>query len=311
MKKNDSYVTVEGFNIRLTNVDKVLWPEYGITKGDYIKYLVDISPYILKYLQDRAIVFTRYPDGIHGKSFYQKNCPNYAPEWIKIFSIKSSERSIRYILVDDIKTLVWVGNQACIEFHPWHSRIGSLDFPDYAIFDLDPMGNTDFDDALQLAAALKKALDLKGIKSFPKTSGASGLQVYVPLEPIYTYKQVQDFTKFFSMIIVNAFPKKTTIVRQVDKREGKLYMDYLQNIKGKTIIAPYSVRPRPEAAVSAPLTWDEVIEGNVDRKNFTIRTILDRVKDVGDLFSGAIEEKQNIDSILKFIEENRNHLEGF
>ena len=113
------------------------------------------------------------------------------------------------------------------------------------------------------------------------------------------------------MIIVNAFPKKTTIVRQVDKREGKLYMDYLQNIKGKTIIAPYSVRPRPEAAVSAPLTWDEVIEGNVDRKNFTIRTILDRVKDVGDLFSGAIEEKQNIDSILKFIEENRNHLEGF
>ena len=151
LKKNDSYVTVEGFNIRLTNVDKVLWPEYGITKGDYIKYLVDISPYILKYLQDRAIVFTRYPDGIHGKSFYQKNCPNYAPEWIKIFSIKSSERSIRYILVDDIKTLVWVGNQACIEFHPWHSRIGSLDFPDYAIFDLDPMGNTDFDDALQLA----------------------------------------------------------------------------------------------------------------------------------------------------------------
>ncbi len=311
MEKYDSYVTVEGTNIRLTNVNKVLWPECEITKGDYIKYLVDISPYILKYLKDRAIVFTRYPDGINGKSFYQKNCPNCAPEWVKTCSIKGSERSIKYILVEDVKTLVWVGNQACMEFHPWHSRTGSLDFPDYAIFDFDPMENTDFDDALQLAAALKKTLDTKGIKSFPKTSGASGLQVYVPLEPVYTYNQVQDFTKFFSMIIVNAFPEKATIVRQVDKRKGKLYMDYLQNIKGKTIVAPYSVRPRPKATVSAPLTWEEVIEGRVNQNNFTIRTILDRIREIGDLFAGVLEEKQNIDGILKIIQENRNQWEGF
>lgn len=304
-------VSVEGAAINLTNIQKVLWPEDGITKGDYIKYLVDISPYILKYLKGRPMVFTRYPDGIYGRSFYQKNCPGYAPEWIKTLSIKGAKREIKYIMIEDVKTLVWVGNQASIELHPWHSRADSLNYPDYAVFDLDPMENTDFNDALELAAALNKILALQGIKSYPKTSGATGLQVYVPLEPRYTYKQVQDFTHFFSAVVVDAFPKKATIVRQVKGRGGKLYMDYLQNIRGKTIVAPYSVRPRAGAPVSTPLNWDEVAGGRVNQKDYNIETIFDRLQKVGDPFSGVIEEKQNIDKILKYIEENRNQLKGF
>ncbi|RKL62983.1 DNA polymerase domain-containing protein [Thermoanaerobacteraceae bacterium SP2] len=292
-------VYVEKRKLRLTNLSKVLWPDDGITKADFINYLAQVSPYILPHLKDRPMVFTRYPDGIYGKAFYQKNIPEYAPEWLETFeTISDEDKIIRYAVINDKESLLWAANQASIELHPWLSRKGAPDCPDFAVFDFDPMENTDFEDARELALALKKLLDLQGLKGFAKTSGATGLQVYIPLEPVYTYEDVRIFTGFFCRVLEKTFPEKATTVRSVDKREGKVYLDYLQNIKGKTIIAPYSPRPRKGAPVSCPVTWEELEEG-VTPDMFHIKNMSERLRQKGDLFSGVLTQRQRIDKWLK------------
>lgn len=290
-------ILVEDEKLKLTNLDKVLWPEDGFTKADFISYYVKIAPYILPHLKDRPMVFTRYPDGIHGKAFYQKNKPEYAPSWIQTYESLSEDKLISYILINDTKSLLWAANQASIEFHPWLSRVGSIDYPDFAVFDLDPMENTNFEDVRQVALALKKLLEIQGLVGFPKTSGATGLQVYVPLENIYTYEEVRIFTEFFCRVLEKTFPHITTTERSVNKREGKMYLDYLQNIKGKTLIAPYSPRPRKGATVSCPLEWSELEQG-VTPNMFTIINIPERLKRKGDLFEGVLKLKQRIDKWL-------------
>jgi bifunctional non-homologous end joining protein LigD len=297
----DKMVNIDGSTVKLTNLEKLLWPEDKITKAGFINYFAEIAKFILPHLKNRPMVFTRFPDGIDGKSFYQKNCPNYAPQWVKTIGIRSDKRTIHYILIKDIKTLIWVANQACVELHPWHSRVGSLNYPDYAIFDLDPMESTDFDDAVELAFAVKNALAVQGIRCYPKTSGATGLQVYVPLVPRYTYKQVRVFTQFFSTLIAESFPDKATVVRTVKDRGGKVYMDYLQNIKGKTIASVYSPRPRAGAPVSAPVTWHELDRG-VTPQDFNINTMPRRLAKIGDVFSHMTSNPQNIDNILNALE---------
>lgn len=290
---------MEKRKLRLTNLSKVLWPDDGITKADFINYLAQVSPYILPHLKDRPMVFTRYPDGIYGKAFYQKNIPEYAPEWLETFeTISDEDKIIRYAVINDKESLLWAANQASIELHPWLSRKGAPDCPDFAVFDFDPMENTDFEDARELALALKKLLDLQGLKGFAKTSGATGLQVYIPLEPVYTYEDVRIFTGFFCRVLEKTFLEKATTVRSVDKREGKVYLDYLQNIKGKTIIAPYSPRPRKGAPVSCPVTWEELEEG-VTPDMFHIKNMSERLRQKGDLFSGVLTQRQRIDKWLK------------
>lgn len=291
-------VMVNNRKLKLTNLDKILWPEKEITKGEFLSYVSRMAPFMLKYLKDRPMVFTRYPDGIYGKSFYQKNCPSYAPEWIKTIGIKSEKRIIKYVLINDVETLLWTANQASIEMHPWHSRIQALDYPDYVVFDLDPMENTNFEDAVQLALQLKKALNMEGIRGYAKTSGATGLQVYVPLEKKYTYEEVREFARIFSQAVAEANCEIATVERMVDKRQGKLYMDYLQNIKGKTIIAPYSLRARQGATVSAPVTWEE-LERGINPEDFNIKTMAARMQTMGDVFEKVLTDKQNIDHVLK------------
>ncbi|HHW04052.1 MAG TPA: DNA polymerase domain-containing protein [Thermoanaerobacterales bacterium] len=292
-------VYVEKRKLKLTNLSKVMWPDDGITKADFINYMAQVSPYILPHLKDRPMVFTRYPDGIYGKAFYQKNIPEYAPEWLETFETVSDEdKIIRYAVINDKESLLWSANQASIELHPWLSRKDNPDRPDFAVFDLDPMENTDFEDARELALALKKLLDLQGLKGFAKTSGATGLQVYVPLEPVYTYEDVRVFTGFFCRVLEKTFPQKATTIRSVDKREGRVYLDYLQNIKGKTIIAPYSPRPRRGAPVSCPVTWEE-LEGGVTPEMFHIKNMPERLRQKGDLFSGVLTQRQRIDKWLK------------
>lgn len=294
-------VVVEGEKLELTNLSKVMWPEDNITKGDFINYYVQIAPYVLPHLKDRPVVFTRYPDGIYGKAFYQKNVPDYAPEWLKTYSDESfsggKKKEVRYVLIDDLKSLVWAANQASLEIHPWLSRIGTIDYPDFVVFDLDPMENTGFEDARFLALGLRKLLEMEGLKGFPKTSGATGIQVYVPVEPRYTYRQVRAFAKFFCRVLEKTFPDKATTERSVKKRQGKVYLDYLQNVKGKTLIAPYSPRPIAGAPVSAPVTWEE-LESGINPSMFTIKNMPERLKKVGDLFKGVLEEKQDIDRWL-------------
>jgi bifunctional non-homologous end joining protein LigD len=291
-------ILLEDKKLKLTNLSKPLWPDDNITKADFIKYYTQMAPVILPHLKDRPMVFTRYPDGIYGKAFYQKNVPDYAPEWLDTFKIGSDEgNTTEYVIINDVKSLIWAANQASLELHPWLSRTSSLDNPDFIIFDLDPMENTDFEDARKVALALKNLLDREGLISFPKTSGSTGIQIYVPIACKYTYEQVREFAKLFCLVIERTFPEITTIERSVSKREGKLYLDYLQNVKGKTIVAPYSPRPKKGAPVSCPLTWTELEQGaTIDM--FTIKNMPERIKQKGDIFEGVLTIKQNIDKWL-------------
>lgn len=291
-------VLLEDVELELTNLSKVLWPEDNITKADFINYYVQIAPVILPHLQDRPMVFTRYPDGIYGKAFYQKNVPDYAPEWLETFKIHSDGQVTEYVLINDLGSLVWAANQGALELHPWLSRTTSLENPDFVIFDLDPMENTDFEDARKVALALRDLLEMEGLISFPKTSGSTGIQIYVPIARKYTYQQVREFAKLFCLAIEKTFPDITTTERSVSKREGKLYLDYLQNVKGKTIIAPYSPRPRKGAPVSCPITWEELEQG-VTMNMFTIKNMPDRIREKGDIFEGVLTLEQNIDKWVK------------
>jgi bifunctional non-homologous end joining protein LigD len=295
-------VSLQGEQLKLTNLTKVLWPKDNITKGDFIDYYAKIAPYILPHLKDRPMVFTRYPNGISGKAFYQKNVPDYAPDWLYTYEYKDSDNKvIKYVLINDKKSLLWAANQASIELHPWLSRVQTLDYPDFAIFDFDPMENSTFADVREVALALKQLLDIQGLEGFPKTSGATGLQVYVPLVSKYTYEQVRIFTKFFCQVLEKTFPDKTTTERSIEKRKGKIYLDYLQNIKGKTIIAPYSPRPIDGAPVSCPITWDE-LKKSIIPDMFNIKNMPNRLKQMGDIFEGVLSKKQNIDRQLEDIE---------
>lgn len=293
-------IVIDEKGLKLTNLTKVLWPDDGITKADFIDYFGRISPYMLPYLKDRPIVFTRYPDGIYGKSFYQKNVPDYAPSWLKVVQIESGDGNItRYALIDDVQSLLWAANQASIEIHPWLSKKDATGHPDFIVFDFDPMENTGFQDATKIALALNEILKIEGLVSFPKTSGATGLQVYVPVvEKKYTYEQTRSFAYLFCTVLEKTFPKIATLERDIRKREGKVYLDYLQNVEGKTIIAPYSPRPRPGAPVSCPITWNELTSGLVPDM-FNMKNVLERVGKMGDLFEGMYKTRQNIDKWLK------------
>jgi bifunctional non-homologous end joining protein LigD len=289
-------VIIDEKQLKLTNLTKVFWPDDGIMKADFIDYIGCISPFMLPHLKDRPIVFTRYPDGIYGKSFYQKNVPDYAPSWLQVAQIQSGDGNItRYAVINDVQSLLWAANQASIEIHPWLSRKDVTGYPDVAVFDFDPMEKTGFKDTIQIALALNKLLSMEGLISFPKTSGATGLQVYVPIiERKYTYEQTRIFARLFCTVLEKTFPHITTLERNIHKREGKVYLDYLQNVEGKTLIAPYSPRPRQGAPVSCPLTWDELASG-VTPEMFNMKNMPDRANRMGDIFEGVLKIRQNID----------------
>lgn len=281
-------VTIAGRELQVTNLDKVFWPAEGYTKGDLINYYVRVAPYLLAHLEDRPLVFTRYPDGIDGEWFYQKDLPDYAPEWIESFSYYSrdSDRALEFCLSRNEATLAWIANQAVIEIHPWMSRYDRPDYPDFAIFDLDPAAPATFDQAREVAFLVKPLLEGLGLAGYPKTSGATGLHIYVPIRREFPYRVVCGFVEKAARLIASLRPEWITLERTVSKRTGKVYIDYLQNLRGKTIVAPYSVRPFPGAPVSTPITWEEL--ERVQAEVFTIRTIIDRLAVVGDLFAPVL-----------------------
>lgn len=294
-------IEINGRTLKLSNLEKVFWPSDGYTKHDLLRFYIDISPYLLPYLTDRPINFQRFPDGIEGKRFYQKNTPSFAPSWIKTFPIPSEERIINYILIDNLETLVYVINLACLEIHPWHSRTKTIKYPDYGIVDLDPQEGVDYAVVIQVANAVKEVLDSVGLRGYPKTSGATGLQIYIPLLPRYTYEQVRDIIGFICTLVHEKEPILTTMERMVKKRGATVYLDYLQNLWGKTINAPYTVRPVPGAAVSTPLSWNEVYEGKVRPADFSIKNIIERLEEKGDLFAPVLTDGQSATAILKAI----------
>lgn len=286
--------------IKLSNLEKVYWPADGYTKHDLISFYVEVSPYLLPFLKDRPCNFQRFPDGINGKRFYQKNKPSFAPEWLETFPIPSEERVIDYVVVNNLETLVYLVNLACLEIHPWHSRTKTVKFPDWGIVDLDPQDGVSFSTVLETACIVKDVLDELDLFGYPKTSGATGLQVYIPLKPRYTYEQVRDLIGYVCSLIHKKAPRTTTMIRMVAKRPaGTIYLDYLQNLWGKTINAPYTVRPVAGACVSTPLTWDEIFSGRVRPQDFIIKTIMARLKVKGDLFAPVLGEGQLATAILR------------
>lgn len=292
---------ITGQEVKLSNLDKVLWPEAGYTKGDLIDYYAAVSPYMIPHLRQRALVFTRSPSGITAKSFYQKNAPENLPEWMDTFAWEGKEGSLKhYVLANTTADLVWLANQACIEIHPWMSRIDRVDYPDFMVFDLDPTEANPFPQVIQVANLLKQLMDQLHLRVYAKTSGALGLHVYLPLVPRYSYAQVRTFGQTIGEMICKLLPDLVTIERSVQRRGPRIYFDYLQNGLGKTVCAPYCVRPRPAATVSAPIQWQEI--NTVNPLNFTIKTLPPRLNQVGDLFADVLTDQQELEPAAKALE---------
>lgn len=292
-------VEIEGRKVRLTNLDKVFWPE-GYTKADLIKYYIEMAPLLLPYMKDRLFVMSRYPDGITGETFYQKDCPDYAPDWLETLPLQSpdSDKVVNYIVIKDAATLAWLANQACIELHIWLAKKDRLNYPDIAVFDLDPFPPATFKDVMEVAMLVREALAQFDLKGFPKTSGATGMHIFVPLEPVLTYTEVRDAVEFICRRIHGVYPRKTTLERSVSKRDGKVYLDYLQNTRGKTMVFQYSLRPEPGAPVSTPVTWEEVAARKIKPGDFNIKTISRRLQEVGDLYREFHTLKQSLSGIF-------------
>jgi len=264
--------------VKFSNLDKIFWPEEGYTKGDLIEYYRAISPWLLPYLKDRPVVLTRYPDGITGKSFFQKDAPSFVPDWIRTERIWSedTQREISYFLCDNVESLLYIINMGTIPLHVWGSRIGTLEQPDWCILDLDPK-EAPFVHVVKVARATKTLCDDIGLPCFIKTSGSTGLHVLIPLGRQCTYEQARTLGGLLARVIAAELPDIATVTRQVEKRGARVYLDYVQNGHGRLLVAPFSARPLPGAPVSMPLKWSEVTP-KLDIKKFTIKTAPTRMK---------------------------------
>nr|WP_068891936.1 DNA ligase D [Pedobacter panaciterrae] len=278
---------VDGHELKFTHLSKLYWPEDGVSKRDMFNYYYQVADYILPYLKDRPMSLNRFPGGINSKSFYQKDVKDKAPDWADTFPYTTAEGEHKeYLLGNDEAALLWMASLGCIEMNPWFSRSVSPDNPDYCVIDLDPDKNT-FDQVIQVAKMVKEVLDKIEVSCFVKTSGSTGMHIYIPLAAKYTYDQSQLFAKLIVKLIHEQVPEFTSLERMVANRKGKMYLDFLQNRPGATIAGPYSLRPKPGATVSMPLAWEEVKSG-INMKDFTIFNAVDRLKETGDLFKGVL-----------------------
>lgn len=284
-------ISVNEHQIPVKNLDKIFWPDSGYTKADIMKYYASVWTYLAPHLKGRPVSLVRYPEGVKGNFFYQKDVPD-PPPWVTTIPIQSEERVINYALINNFETLIWSVNLGCIEVHPWLSTVANLDIPTYVIFDLDPMEPAVFSDAVKIAQSIRILLNELNLKAFPKISGATGLHIYLPLVRKYSFKQTSTFVKRIGKIIIDTYPKLATNERKVSQRNGKVYIDHLQNLKGKTIASVYSLRPFPDAPVSMPLTWEELPD--IHPGMFNIRTASDRLKKTGDYFNALLYLEQEL-----------------
>ena len=298
----DMAVKVGDAVVSLTHLDKVYWPEEGYTKGDLIKYYFEVARYILPYLKDRPLIMKRYPNGITGGFFHQHDV-NEAPDYVRTETLDVEEgHEVDYIIGDDKATLIYMANLGAIERHPWHSRVRNLDHPDWFVFDLDPQG-VRWEEICDVAVSCKEILDTLGLDSYAKTSGSRGIHIYVPIKPTYSYEEVADFAEGVARLVVEENAYVATVERSLKKRKkSRIYVDHMQNARGKSVVAPYSVRPKPGATISAPLEWSEVKRKRFTISDFTIKNMLERLKRRGDLFKEVLTNKQSLDRAISKLE---------
>ncbi|MNI18245.1 putative ATP-dependent DNA ligase YkoU [compost metagenome] len=294
---------VNGHELKFTNLDKLFWPDEKITKRDLINYYEQAAPFILPYLKDRPQSMNRYPNGIKEEGFYFKDVTDTAPEWAETYLYQSEAdgRDRHYLVGKDEATLLYMANLGCIEMNPWSSTVRKPDNPTFCIIDLDPDKNT-FDQVIETAQLTKQLLDDMGVPSYCKTSGSTGLHIYIPLGNKYNYDQSKEFAHIIVTLIHAELPEYTSLERTVRDRKGKMYLDFLQNRPHATIAAAYSVRPKPGATVSMPLHWDEVKKG-LKISDFTLFNAIERMHELGDIFKPVlgkgIDLKKVIDTLSK------------
>jgi len=290
--------------LQLSNLDKVFWPDDGITKGDLIRYYREVAPVLVPHLKDRPFTMKRYPDGWTGKHFFQKDAPSHMPDWIPTFRAHVSTREkprqkkwVNFPLVNDELALLWMVNMGCIDMNTWYSRVDKPDRPDFVLFDLDPSDGVGFAETVEVALLVKQALDALGLASFPKTSGADGMHVLVPVERRHTYEDTREFAEIIAGALARSHRGLVTTEWTKSKRRGVL-VDANQNGEGKTIASAYSVRPKPGAPVSTPLRWDEVND-TLNPSIYTMDVVLDRVSRFGDLYGDVLSTRQSLSKALR------------
>jgi bifunctional non-homologous end joining protein LigD len=290
---------IGGQRLRLTNLDKVLFPEPGFTKRDLIRYYVSIAPVMLPYLRGRALNLWRWPDGVAGKHFWQKEIPSHAPAWIARWRYPEagSSEAHTYIVADGVATMGWLANHATIDMHPWTSRVADYRKPTYALIDIDPGEATTFEEIVALARLFRTALEHLKVIGLPKVTGKRGIQVWVPVRPTYSFSQTRDWVEGLSRAVGATLPELVSWEWEKSARRGRARLDFTQNAVNKTLVAPYAVRPVANAAVSAPIGWQELDEPDLRPDGWNIRSILARIEQLGDLFRPVLEVEQELPSL--------------
>jgi bifunctional non-homologous end joining protein LigD len=292
-------VNVNDHDLKFTNLGKLYWPEDGVTKRDMLDYYYQVAPYMLPYMKDRPQTLNRFPNGIHGKSFYQKDVTGKVPEWIETYKYFSEgdEREKHFMVCTDEASLLYIASLGCIEMNPWSSRTAKPDHPDWCVIDLDPDKRNTFDQVVEAALVTKSVLDVLELPSCCKTSGSTGLHIYIPLGAKYTYEESKEFARAVVTLVHAQLPAYTTLERTVSARRGKMYLDFLQNRPQATLAGPYSLRPKPGAPVSMPLHWHEVKKG-LKINDFNITNALPRLRETGDLFGIVLESGIDMEQAL-------------
>ncbi len=286
---------VEGRRLKLSNLDKVLYPVPGFTKGEVIDYYTRVAPALLPHLRGRALTLKRYPNGVDGKYFYEKQKPSHAPDWVKSRTIETGDRDIDFVICDDLPTLVWLANLADIEMHPSLALAKDSDRPTVLAFDLDPGEPAALPECREVALLLRDTLADLGLDCRAKTSGSKGMQVYVPLNTPVTYDDTKPFAQALAQLMERHHPKLIVSSMKKSLRGGKVFIDWSQNSRHKTTVAVYSLRAREQPTVSTPVTWDEIADDSLDLV-FETGAVLERIEEHGDLFAPVLEKKQKLPS---------------
>lgn len=287
---------LEGHRVTVTHLDKLFWPEEGITKGDLLHYYQKMGPVMLPYLRDRPVTLHVFPDGIKGGAYYRRERPAHAPRWIRSVAYRpvSLQEVIHVPVIDNLAALIWFANLGSIEFHGWGSRLPALEEPDMAFLDLDPGDEASFEQVVEAALCVRDLLEEIGVDGYVKTSGGRGLHVYIPLASGYTFKAVRTWVKRLARLLASRRPSLILVARGATHRGKEVSIDYAQNSLGRNMAVPYTVRAHPGAPVSTPLSWEELQANALRPEMFTLHTVPDRVRQQGDLFQNVLVRRQHL-----------------